>query len=627
MNTTTSRCSSDLSTRCALSVLLLACSAPTHAFQFDAGAVAGSFDTTISYGAAWRAEEPDQELIGISNGGSARTVNGDDGNLNFDKRDLISSIVKVTHDLELKHQNVGAFVRGAYFYDGVYKHLDADVDFVNGFNGFGPDGQDRMASDAQLLDAYIHGTFDIAGRQTNARLGRQVVNWGESTFIGNGINVINPVDVARLRVPGAELKEGLLPLPMIWLSQEVSQAVTVEAFYLGNFERTKIDARGSFFSNNDFLSDDGDRAYFGFGRRNDQHFPLPPATSNPLLPTGNLDQIWVSRGPTRDPDDRGQYGVALRLYLPELNDTEFGIYYIRYHSRTPIFSGIAGTPASVFTSPVFTDTGRYFAEYPDNIRLLGLSFNTSGPFGIALQGEYSYRPNQPLQIAGIEVLFTTLSPTPGIGPLTVPNQVTATAVPAGTEVSGYRRIEMHQLQLGGTKAFGPTFGASQFAVVGEIGYNRFNLPDDINFSGPGTDLPAPGTNAALSGGSTQPNGEGYLTENSWGYRVVGVLTYNNVIGAVNVLPRIAFAHDVNGVGPNFNQGVRAVTLGLGFGYREQWAADLAYTSFFGGRTFDGTQPIPPTGAQAAAGQTADFAVSANPLKDRDFIAATVSYSF
>jgi len=43
----------------------------------------------------------------------------------------------------------------------------------------------------------------------DVRLGRQVISWGESTFIPNGINVINPIDVARLRTPGSELREAL----------------------------------------------------------------------------------------------------------------------------------------------------------------------------------------------------------------------------------------------------------------------------------------------------------------------------------------------------------------------------------------------------------------------------------
>ncbi|MFX7690399.1 DUF1302 family protein, partial [Acinetobacter baumannii] len=63
--------------------------------------------------------------------------------------------------------------------------------------------------------------------------------------------------------------------------------------------------------------------------------------------------------------------------------------------------------------------------------------------------------------------------------------------------------------------------------------------------------------------------------------------------------------------PTFNQGVQAVTVGVGASYQTNWQADLAYTNYFGGETY-----------RSAGGTTTN-----NPLSDRDFIAATVSYSF
>ncbi|MFX4681957.1 DUF1302 family protein, partial [Acinetobacter baumannii] len=54
------------------------------------------------------------------------------------------------------------------------------------------------------------------------------------------------------------------------------------------------------------------------------------------------------------------------------------------------------------------DAARIFAEYPEDIQLFGLSFNTPGPFGLALGGEYSFRPNLPLQIATPELVLAAL---------------------------------------------------------------------------------------------------------------------------------------------------------------------------------------------------------------------------
>ncbi len=67
--------------------LSLTLSAKLHAMEIETGngAVSGSFDTTVSTGAAWRVEKRDEDLIGMYNGGNASHVNGDDGDLNYDR--------------------------------------------------------------------------------------------------------------------------------------------------------------------------------------------------------------------------------------------------------------------------------------------------------------------------------------------------------------------------------------------------------------------------------------------------------------------------------------------------------------------------------------------------------------
>jgi hypothetical protein len=640
--------------RLALAVALALSAVPAHAFTFESesGEVKGSFDTTLSIGASWRMQDRDPALIGITNGGTARDVNSDDGNLNYNEGGVVYSALKATHDFDLTYRNYGMFLRGTYFFDPVNDTK----------NFLGPEARDRMVSEADLLDAYVRGTFDIGGRDLNLRLGSQVVSWGESTFILNGINVINPVDVTKLRVPGAELKEGLTPSNMLWASQQVNQNVTVEGFVLANWDKTRIDPRGSFFSTTDALSDDGDKIFIGSGRRVDQHKPqavfgVVPGVSDASAP------VWAPRSADRNPDDSGQFGLAMRMFAPAFNNTEFGFYGMNYHSRTPYLSAIRGAATvsglDAFTAGALAAGGcttastlvnfnamltalganpggnplgqgicaaggaplvqaNYFADYPKDIHLYGVSFNTLGVGGIAWQGEWSYRPNQPVQLATTEIILAA----GGLANNVTGNAASAGAVVPGTEITGYRRVKMHQLQVTGTKAFGPRVGAEQFVLLGEAGFTHQDLPKDLLFAGPGVYLPAQGSSTATTSGSTQPNMEGYATRSSWGYRLVGRLDYPNAIGAVAVSPRLAYAHDVDGVSSTFNEGTKAGTLGLGFNYNQNLQADIAYTWFWGGRTYSGTDPgaVPP-------GQSADYASSANPLKDRDFLAVSVSYSF
>jgi len=642
----------------AIAVALLG-AAPAFAVQFDAGPTSITLDTTLSYGYSVRASERDPALIGIANGGTQRSVNEDDGNLNFKKGDAFANVVKATVDAEVRWGNFGFFGRGSAFYD--FDLHDSDK--------LGPTGRDRLGKNLVGLDGFIFGKFDIAGRDLNLRIGRQVISWGESTFIPNGINVINPVDLSKLRIPGSELKEAFIPTAGIWGSLQLTDSATLEGFYLTNHDKVRIDPRGSYFSNNDFASDDANRVILSFGRRRDEHFPpgnpVPP-TVGPLFgplytafvaqygPFDVVNQsasVWAPRVADRDPDDDGQYGLALRYLAKDLNNTEFGLYFMNYHSRTPVFSGTKGTPTSALTGTPLgaaictaaatnsalralchTGTASAFVEYPEDIRLYGLSFNTAGPVGVALQGEFSYRPNQPLQLAAPEVLLAALGlPNLVTGFTQIPGAPTgataAALVPDGTYMQGWRRAKMSQVQVTGTKGLPNLLGAEQLVLVGEVGANWFhNLPSGLKFNGPAVHLPATAFGAVLSSAfSTQPD-EAYLTEFSWGYRLAGRLEYANALLGGNLAPRYAFAHDVKGVGPNFVQGVKSQSVGLSWDYQRRWVVDAQYTMYSGGRTYCGTD-VPPAGSAIPPGQSASWCGSSNALKDRDFYSIVVSYSF
>ncbi|HRP22504.1 DUF1302 domain-containing protein [Thauera sp.] len=670
------------------SAVLLAFIAPAtvQAFEFSSasGELTGSFDTTLSVGGLWRMQDRESSLISIANGGTSRDPNSDDGNLKYDKGDMVSLAFKATHDLELNYRNYGAFFRASYFYDHAFMNK----------SGMSNAARSELGRDAEILDAYVRGRFELGGRTLNLRAGRQVVSWGESTFIQNGINILNPVNVSRLRIPGSELREGLTPIGMLWASQELTDNVSAELVWMAEWEKTKIEPAGTFFSTNDFVSAGGSNAYTGFGRRNDGNVALgaPPSGLFPADPAGAL---VAPRSRDREPGNGEEYGLALRAFLPQLNHTEIGFYHVNYHSRTPFVSGYRGgitapgsiagplpvggapvlgaagipvapaipgcnvldiptfgflhtqanilglanvlspgnplaaigaatqlsalnaTNAACGTSLASGGRGTYFVDYPKNIKLFGLSFNTEGPAGIALQGEYSYRHNQPLQLPSAELLGAALG---------IPNQITGTtpadlnAVSYGDEIAGYRRVKMHQVQMTGTKAVSQVLGAEQMVLVGELGYTHLQLPSGVKFAAAGCHLPQPGSSLSASFGSTDSNC--FMSENSWGYRLLARFDYPNLFAGVNVSPRIAFSHDVSGRSPTFNEGAKAVTLGLGMNYRQNWQADIAYSTFFGGKKIGGTDPVANT-----AGQAQTYASHTNPLYDRDFLSISVSYSF
>ena len=60
-------------------------SIPAYSVDFEDknSGMYGSFDTTVTYGRTHRAQSSSADLIGIANGGTAFSANGDDGNLNY----------------------------------------------------------------------------------------------------------------------------------------------------------------------------------------------------------------------------------------------------------------------------------------------------------------------------------------------------------------------------------------------------------------------------------------------------------------------------------------------------------------------------------------------------------------
>jgi hypothetical protein len=148
------------------------------------------------------------------------------------------------------------------------------------------------------LDGFFFATFALGDATCAVRAGRQVISWGESTFIPNGINVINPVDLSKVRIPGSELKEAFIPTSGLWASFQLTKSATIEGFYLTNWDKVRLDPRGSYFSNNDLASDDANRLIVTFGRR-----------KGPALPAQQPD---TPHHPRRWPRRRG----ALRAVRP-----------------------------------------------------------------------------------------------------------------------------------------------------------------------------------------------------------------------------------------------------------------------------------------------------------------------
>ncbi len=559
-----------------------------QSFEFYQHGIEGSLDSQLSMGSSWRLEQPDDTLL------TQGTRNENDGDANYKKGDAFSQVFKGSHDLQISYQNFGGFLRGKYWYDSALENNSVEYGHTaNGsLNGSNPNEKlnDSNFNDlskfsgAQILDAFIYGEFEIADMPIDVRLGKQVVSWGESTFIFGGINSINPVDISAFQRPGAEIKEGLIPVNMLYTSIGLNDNLSAEAFYQLEFQETVLPGCGTYLSSNDYAPEGCDGVFTSAG--------------------------IIARSEDLKAKNSDQFGLAFR-YIAESLDTEFGFYAMNIHSRTPQVNGIkaslsnsdyqqiqadaialytavlsSGGTIPGFDNPtdfVIANIGvanansaRYYISYPEDIQLYGLSFATNAG-SLALSGEVSHKKDNPIQINSTQLIITLLGGQSSSQELTDIYQATA----PGEEILGYQNFDITQLQVTAIKLIDQVMGASQITLVGEAGYTHVHELDEsrnaIKFGR--SDIFEPTATQAF-------DNDGYVTQSAWGYRARIMASYMDVFSGINLTPQLAWSHDVKGYAPQaggaFSEGQQSLGVTLNADYLAIYNASIGYTQYMGG---------------------------------------------
>lgn len=660
---------------------LLGAAMPAQAVNFQFDELDISIETALSATTGVRTSSRDNDLIGKANnipGANAAnsdrgafSVNGDDGSLNYDKWDFFFSRLGIISDITIRHGDFGVFVRPSYLWDPRLIHDNfADPDDYGGTRVRSFDDLrrkndevvDEVADNAELFDAYFFGRFELFDRNVAFKIGRQVLNWGESTFVQNGINSIVAANANRA-FPGAEVKEIFIPTSMAWFGFDLTQNVSLEAFWQLEHESSVPFATGTFFSTNDLLYPGGQDAQLSFGKCDENLPTVFSGASENCGPTGGT----FPRAASDEPDDYNQFGGRLSFYIPELNNMELSFYAMRYNSRLPLFAGTTvssgayaidvdgpgpifpGLPCTPMAAPAGAgcvgngQTGSYQLVYPERIDLYGLSFNTySNLLGVSLQGEYSVKRDQPLNIAGPELIMFALGLDGAFAPLVNPTGdgcITSVCrsghgeFQPGTYFEGFQRFDVHQVDLGFTKIMGPgqglnVVGADQIALIGEAAATYVeDLPSsgDLPFGGSGDFTPNE-TEAGLAIGMPLQDKRAYGDELSWGYRLLASMRYNSVFNIVNVVPSVRFFHDVDGTTPsplgNFTEENKLVGLNVTVEYQDRLEFGGGYTVFWGGENSTLGQTDP-----AQNGTRVDGSTTNNLRSDRDFASLFVRYTF
>lgn len=572
---------------------------PATAVDFKIGDVDVKVKGAVTFGTTFRADTRNAEttnranaaVLGVS-GDSPGGRNSDDGNLNFERGDRVSTVLKGFADAEFKYRNLGALVRAKAWHD--YELMDGDRPWGNLPNGLTPNQplSDRgfrklgRFSGVAFADAYVYGRFAPGGMPLYVRAGEQTIPWGTGFSIGGGLSVINPVDnAARVRA-GAISEETRVPFGAIFGTLGLTKRINVEGFYQYKFRPSQGNGCGTFFSGADWVDSGCDKVVIGAG------------SDRVSLASGS----FLKRATDLKPSNSGQYGIGATYRAEELS-TDFRAYYVKYGSRVPFFDAfkssrvgapfVAGDPGG--TNPA------YFIEYPEDIRMVGLNFATRLA-GSSFAGEISHRPNQPVSLNAGDIAAALTSATAA-----TPLRADLTATPSGGVFRGYDRLKVTQVQFGVAKPLGKALGASSLTVSGEVGLKYVNNLPDVNvrrYGRPDVYGAGPvGGVCSATATAKQCSTDGYVSKAAWGYRLRAALRYPGVVDGLDLLPTVTFAHDVKGWSYDglFSEGRQFAVLALRGEYQKRYMAEIAWSPVSGGKY--------------------------NVPKDRDFVSLSVGVNF
>jgi len=569
-----------------------AVSVDSYGYDFTTGLgdLHGSWVSNLTAGAGIRTKNPSCSLTGDPNSygcGAAANVNqwgsSDNGDLNYKKGQPFSTYLSATSELLLTMPSEGYkfMIRGTAMYD-----------FLVGDTARTPLSSTALAQvkyPVQLLDLWAEKDFTLNGHEAHVRLGNQVLNWGESYFASGGINQTNSVDIQKLLIPGTQLKQALLPAPMLSFATGLTHGLSTEAYYqfqwngnryppvgtywsVGNsFGRGAVAGTGSTTNGNAAGVDAGTIAGVNSGNAatlasintgllNGQ-YAGPPYNSIGILVNTVLPQQY-----------KPQYGIKFN-YRPKGVDVNLGFYYENYTDKSPVLSSLAN------------GTGRF--SYLQNRQLFGVSAN----FGLgdwAIGTELSYRPHDAVALSGC------FAPN---GPLDLnTNGVSGINCQQWMDMKKFQYDINGQLSLTQSEyPFLKLIHADQAVLTAELtwiyypGLSSSGVTRTID----GHDVhqaPAAGYFTWLNNGS----GLGYPitaaagTSSSVGATVDFNWTYDgSVIPGWQITPGVTFTDALYGYTPTFTgnylQGAKSVNVYVLFNQNPAtWQAGINYTAFFGG---------------------------------------------
>jgi hypothetical protein len=525
----------------------------------------------LTLGAGMRMVNQNPNLIGdprVNAGANTGfSSNGDDGNLNYNKHDLYTTYLKFTPELLLKFPADFKFMaRGTALYD--FKATDTRrTDLAD-------DAKEQVARDVRLLDLWVSKDMNIGSQRARVRVGNQVISWGESIFAIGGINSTNSLDFQKFSVPGTQIKEAVIPAPMVSVASGLGHGVNMEAYYQFRWNQNRLPPVGTYFSVADilgkgrqplFIDVSGGPNFLNFGG-------LDPAAD-----PSQANTFGVVFADDKTPKNSGQYGVAMH-YKPEGVSLDVGFYFMNYHDKMPVLSTLADGVSAQWS--YLEDRKMYgvSANFPVGNWAVGWELSYRPKDAIALTG--CYGPGGALDangnaVGGIDCpmfidekkyqmhLTGILSLTPGdhgwLLDLLWADTATFTGEAVGIRYPGVSPDKRYTRNIGGQEVMqAPAAGYGFWkddSTIGTLGHPTVAAVGDANSFG-------------------------YTVDFNWAYD-------NKIIKGWQVIPGVTYFQAVKGNTPtltaNYLQGAKSMNMYVLFNQSAptRWQAGLNYTNYWG----------------------------------------------
>ena len=316
--------------------VLAAVSSQANAFQFDTGDDwAIRWDNTFKVNVMSRVAKQDDDVVTPQAG--ANWFLYDDSDLSVDRSGggLVSTRIDVISEMDvIWRDNFGFRISGSGWYDPQYEEGENDhpgdrkLTWSNpsaDVGDYSHEAEDLHYAGGELLDAFVFANFDIGDTALGVRAGRHTIYWGNSLLFGGAIHGIGgamaPVDFNKaLSVPGSEAKELFMPTGKISSTFQVTDNLTLNAYYGYEFQANRVPEDGTYWALAEGLSE------------NSEFMTLFPG-----------DPIRSGFKPRGYSEDEGDFGFNLQYYFDRWN-LETSFIYINYTDKN--LHGLIGSPGS-----------------------------------------------------------------------------------------------------------------------------------------------------------------------------------------------------------------------------------------------------------------------------------------